>query len=207
MFRAPRSRMSLAELLQQRLQPHSGPCPFVVRGPVAQAIGLAHFSGGRDATYVFVSRKAEFRSTPGADAPTIHFAPEVAGTAIIYDVTAGGMQGKARPFDCDLGQHATRIYAVMPYQIEGVRTSREPDSRGFVLQVEFVDARQERIEAILPLSKELCLPNGVRSKSRSLTDEKGINRASFSVDRKPIPCQLIVRSLLADWETTLEFEM
>jgi hypothetical protein len=207
MLRIPNRLKKLSAYLRERLQPHDGPSPFVLRGPVAQAIHLTHYFGGRDATYVFVSRKTEFRSTPGSESPTIHFAPQVAGTAIIYDVTAGALQGKARPFVCDLSQHSTRIYAVMPYQIEGIRTSRQSSDHGFVLHVEFVDARQERIAAVLPLSTELCLSNGIRHKSRSITGESGVFRSSFQVSRGSDPCQLIVRSLLADWETTIKLEM
>jgi len=207
---APTHESQLSFTLSQKLRLHEGECPFVVRGPVAEAIGLTHYAGGRDATYVYVSRRLAHFDTPGAASPTIDFAPDVAGTAIIYDVTAGALQGKARPFVCDLDKRFVRIYAIMPYQIEGIRARHEPRDDGFELQVEFVDAMQERIAAVLPFALELSSsdPEKRKQKGYRATSESGTYQETFRHERpeEPALLKLVVRSLLAPWEMKLSIK-
>jgi hypothetical protein len=136
--------------LAHQLRPDRGPCPFVVDQEYARRVALPHYSGGRDATYVLVSRKLDGK-LPLADlAVTIRYAPFVEGTTIIYDLVDEMLQGKARPFVCDLGQRTMRVYAVMPYQIEAIQLRVEGSGLERSLHIAFLDARGETIQAALP---------------------------------------------------------
>src|SRR5207248_332050 len=130
-------------MLARQLRPDDGPCPFLVDEGAARQVTLPHYSGGRDATYVYVSRKWDGRIPLRDVAVTIHFPPFVEGTMIIYDVTAEMMQGKARPFVCNLDRKMVRVYAVLPFQVERI-SLRASGARGSQeLQVTFLDARRE----------------------------------------------------------------
>src|SRR5437660_12345905 len=104
------------------------PCPFIVEPPEELELDVRHYSGGRDATYVVISRRnRNERFGQAGVVANIRYPSFVEGTAIVYDLTAETMQGKARPFLCDLSRHEQRIYALLPLQIEqtdgGIDTS------------------------------------------------------------------------------------
>ena len=147
--------------LSRYLRPGEGECPFVVRDSHRADVRLTHFSPGRDATYVVIqSSKLE--------KVIIGYAPFVEGTALIYDVTAAAMQGKARPFECDL-RIGGRVYALLPVQIEAIRVAL----RGRRIEVEFGDARGERVEAALPFVLLLQTASRKVGAAYSCTDRDG----------------------------------
>ncbi len=114
------------------------PALFVSNAGATSQMIIEQFDGGRDAQYFVVSRKLDKR--PGAGLirtetvpprQTIGFLPQVAGTDIIYDVTDETLQGKCRPFVCDLASVWSRVYALLPLQIETIElaSSTTPDGR------------------------------------------------------------------------------
>ncbi|HEX5102309.1 MAG TPA: hypothetical protein VFV87_00760 [Pirellulaceae bacterium] len=137
-------------LLNDNLRTDYGECPFVVDAAFQSSVTVEHFSGGDDATYVFVSRGLAWSDSSRAAKPTIRFAPFVAGTDIIYDVTEATLQGKARPFECDLRQHSRKIYALMPFQVEVIQVSYRIVRDDRHALISFHDARGERIRAVSP---------------------------------------------------------
>src|SRR4051812_3930178 len=105
--------------LERELLAEAGRGPFVIDQHAAKWVELRHFWGGRDATYVVVSRKSsEFVVPSGSILATIQYAMFVEGTTIIYDATDEMLQGKARPFVCDVTRQPARVYALLPMQIE-----------------------------------------------------------------------------------------
>ena len=185
--------------LARELRPGTGDCPFVVDSVGAKHVSLSHFGGGRDATYVVVSRKLDEGISLDNLAVSIGYRPFVEGTTIIYDATAESMQGKARPFVCNLhSSQRTRVYAVMPFQIEGISLR----GVGGKLSVEFLDARSDRVAAALPFELRLVNASGevLRAEYHS-TDRRG----HFSCDAGRAR-RAVVRSLLtgADESLTLE---
>jgi len=160
--------------LAHELRPDRGPCPFVVDAFDAQRVALPHYSGGRDATYVLVSRKLTGEQPPSDLAVTIRYAPFVEGTTVIYDLTDETMQGKARPFVCDLGDGTIRMYAVMPFQIESIHIRLEPSTSPPSLVVAFLDARGELIQAALPFELQITDSAGhEHTKQYRSTDRSG----------------------------------
>jgi hypothetical protein len=185
--------------LASELRLGTGDCPFVVDSAAEKHISLMHFSGGRDASYVAVSREL---GGPGSDDPlsvNIGYRPFVEGTTIIYDATAETMQGKARPFLCRLpGSQRQRVYAVMPFQIEGI-LMRAGNGRW---SVGFVDARGELVEAALPFELRLVNEAGERLSAEYHCTDRG-GRFSCDVARAS---RLIARSLLTGCEQSLTLE-
>jgi hypothetical protein len=133
------------------------PALFVSKAGAASQLVIEQFDGGRDAQYFVVSRK---RSKPLGHGPiragsispreTIGFLPQVAGTDIIYDLTDETLQGKCRPFVCDLTSVWSRVYALVPVQIESIQMAASTTPDGRTAHVEFHDARGEKLQAVLP---------------------------------------------------------
>ena len=134
--------------LERELLADPGRCPFVIDQHAAKWIDLRHFSGGRDASYVVVSRKSSgFCAPSGSILATIQYARFVEGTTIIYDATDETLQGKARPFVCDVTRPPARVYALLPMQIEEIVIAAKGLGEAAEIQVAFHDARGEAIEA------------------------------------------------------------
>jgi hypothetical protein len=148
--------------LSRELRPGNGPCPFVIAPSQDATTTLAHFSAGRDATYVVIEA-----AKPAA--VTVGYAPFVEGTTLIYDVTDETLQGKARPFTCDLKPTKVRVYALLPVQMETIHAAL----RGRRIEVEFRDAGGERLEAALPFQLTLTSPNAQHRASFCSTDRDG----------------------------------
>ena len=148
--------------LSHYLKPGDEPCPFVVSPPHDATTKLIHHSAGRDATYVVIEAAKPATITVG-------YAPFVEGTTLIYDVTEETLQGKARPFQCEVQPAVQRVYALLPVQIETIRIAR----RSKQLAVEFHDARGERIEAALPFDLTLTSASTQRRASFCCTDRVG----------------------------------
>ncbi|HMC12478.1 MAG TPA: hypothetical protein VKH44_14355 [Pirellulaceae bacterium] len=193
--------------LAHELRAATGPCPFVVDQEAARLIALSHYSGGRDATYVLVSRKLVGNPPLPDVAVTIGYAPFVEGTAIIYDLTDETMQGKARPFVCNLGGQLVRVYALMPFQIEETALSIERVGNNQHLHVAFLDARREAIQAALPFEMRLLAADGnVLWTDCRATDRRGkffCPLESLSITLFGGGTKLVIRSRLTGHEESL----
>jgi hypothetical protein len=161
-------------------------------------VRLEHFAAGVDATYVVVQRAGSAGPLPQAAEITIGYAPFVEGTTLIYDLTAAAMQGKARPFACDLRRDAERVYAVLPVQVEGIRIRAEAAPRRRQLAVEFLDAGGQRIAAALPLRLAITGSFGSPLDAFLATSRDG--RLSVAVPEScgTAPWTVVVQSLLSD---------
>jgi hypothetical protein len=170
--------------LSRQLRAGEGECPFVIRRQREETVKLAHFSAGRDATYVALE----------ADKPaniTIGYRAFVEGTTLIYDLTDETLQGKARPFECDL-RTGGRAYALLPVQIEAISLAL----RGRRIEVEFHDARGERIEAALPFKVMLTSADSKVRAYYSSTDRDGRFVREISDAERGELLSVSVRSLL-----------
>lgn len=135
-----------------------GPPLFVSKAGAASRVVIKQYDAGRDATYLTVSRQPEragrLENVELADAfpprETIGFLRQVAGTDIIYDLTDETLQGKCRPFVCDLTTVRCRVYALLPVQIEAIALTAAATPAGRTARVEFHDARGQRLQALLP---------------------------------------------------------
>jgi hypothetical protein len=192
------SELSQFRALARELLPGSGDCPFVVEAKQKETVLLRHFSGGRDAAYVVISKQRNEKPSANDVSVMIRYAPFVEGTTIIYDATAETMQGKARPFVCRLSHPWIRVYAVMPFQVEDI--SLRSDSRR--MSVAFLDAGRERIAAALPFELRLVDAGGqVLSAEYRSTDRSGHFTCDAARARRAI-----VRSLLSGREESLKLE-
>ena len=133
------------------------PALFVSKAGAASQLIIEQFDGGRDAQYFVVSRKLNKRPGEGpiraGSVPPremIGFLPQVAGTDIIYDLTDETLQGKCRPFVCDLTSVWSRVYALLPVQIDSIELASSTTPDGRTAYVEFHDARGEKLQAVLP---------------------------------------------------------
>jgi hypothetical protein len=180
---------------------------FVVEagtGPATCENGPAY----RDVRYVRVTREnaantdgslSELLTRPVR--PTIAYSPAVAGTDLIYDVTGEFLQGKARPFACDLSREAERIYAVLPFQLEIIAAVAEQRTEppALLVRVEFQQASGERIVGMLPFEMQLLAARGhVAHASWRATDAAGLFSASLPLPENIADCRwkLVVRSQL-----------
>jgi len=181
----------------RELRPDRQPCPLVIEGEPATRVVLSHFSAGADATFVHVARKPDESRAPSEVSLTIGYAPFVEGTTIVYDLTDGTMQGKARPFTCKLDGRHSRSYMLLPFQVEQIVVRHAGD-----LRVTFLDASNETIQAALPF--ELQLMNAAReilATEYHATDRQG--RWSHPLKLPSSPGKLIIRSLLTGSEASL----
>ena len=122
--------------------------------------------------------------------------PQVAGTDIIYDVTAEAMQGKARPFACDLASLQAGLRPPAGADRSDRRRGRDRRRRPH-LHVEFLDARGERLAGGLAVS----LPDssaGVEMLQDGLRHRQAHVRSARKVALADVPGRLerVVRSLL-----------
>jgi hypothetical protein len=190
------------KMLAHELRSDDSPCPFVVDEDAAHRVTLPHYSGGRDATYVFVARKWNGRLPLPDVSVTIRYSPLVEGTTIIYDVTDEQLQGKARPFVCSLGRKMIRVYAVMPFQVEDISLHSTGDSSHREIQVAFLDARQQTIQAALPFELRLVAASGKTLLTEYRATERS-GRFSYSPEADIVASKVIVRSLLTGRDASL----
>jgi hypothetical protein len=131
-----------------------GAALLVSRAGAASRVIIEQFDAGRDAQYFTISRNPKRMSRfPPDDVPpreTIGFLPQVAGTDILYDLSDTALQGKCRPFLCDLTKVWSRIYTLTPMQIESIAISSAKSPAGRAARVEFHDGRGQRLQAIFP---------------------------------------------------------
>jgi hypothetical protein len=118
------------------------------------------------------------------------------------------MQGKARPFVCELREEL-KIYALLPVQLESIDVRVEVSdlfAPKKVLRVEFHDARGERLQAVLPFHLRL-----------EGSDEKPLVQRYYATERDgrfvsppplladaPAGSRIVIRSQLTGWETTTQ---
>lgn len=136
--------------LARKWLPAEVPCPLVMNTEAAPYVKLAHYAAGPDALYVLATFDARTTKPAKRSAVTISYIESVEGTAIIYDATDEVMQGKARPFATQIEPDRPRLFAILPFQIEGAalevdRTRKEPPMR-----IHFLDGRGEVVRAALP---------------------------------------------------------
>jgi hypothetical protein len=191
--------------LAGELRESDGECPFVA-GAKAEEVALRHYSGGRDSTWVVVERREA--AAKALAQVEIRYAKWVAGTAIIYDGTARAMQGKARPFMCDLTGQRQRVYALLPVQIEGIRVRAGLESGRVRFRVAFLDAGAEALQAALPFELRLLGPNARERVTRTCaTSRSGEYDAApdFHWPAAGENWRAVVRSLLTGDEAAAEF--
>jgi hypothetical protein len=182
------------------LRPGEGACPFVIDGSAAKRVAISHHSAGRDATLVQIGRKWDGKLPLNDLAVTIRYASFVEGTAIVYDLMDETMQGKARPFVCDLTHRLSRMYMLLPYQIESASLGLREDDKRRVLRIGFTDARGEIIEAALPLELRV---SGATGKLLSATYAATNRLGQFDCEL-PDQCRsIVVRSCLTGHEETV----
>ena len=187
----------LLSVLEKHLQADDRRCPFVIKGAAASDFALQSFRGGRDAVYVTVAK-----TSPDAINPEIHFADDLDSTSLIYDATAGCLQGKARPFVCDLTAIDSRIYVVLPYQIEGIASAIEQSARA-VLEVWHVDASEAAIPAALPFVLAITDARGETKVGYRSTNHDGRRHEQLPAPESNTR-KIAIKSLLTDWQTIIE---
>src|SRR3954471_15023603 len=69
------------------------------------------FAAGRDVELALVMTCRDAKGTVTPVCETLTYRKDVAGTDLVYDLTGEFLQGKARPFDCDLTEQPVRLYA------------------------------------------------------------------------------------------------
>ena len=84
------------------------PALLPVAGAMSQ-LTCEGFMGGKDVEIVLVRVKRDVAGKALAVKETLTYRGDVAGSDLVYDLTGKFMQGKARPFDCDLRQQPVRL--------------------------------------------------------------------------------------------------
>ena len=149
---------------------------------------------------------------------TLTYRRDIAGTNLVYDLTGEFLQGKARPFVCDLTQQSTRLYALLPFQVEmlavraqqKVRVAKEGERTETKFEVAFQDGRGERVQGSLPCHATLLSPRGNLAWEQYLAtgrDGSLSSTALFPQGATPAKWSLVVRSQLNGEEVTLPIEV
>lgn len=168
------------------------------------------FSAGRDVELVLVRAKLDSQGRAQGVKETLTYRKDVAGSDLVYDLTGEFLQGKARPFPCDLRQQPARLYALLPFQIESLAVVVKQQIGNVCIQVEFQNALSKRAEAALPCHAELRAPDGKVAWERYLATSKDgslIVAAELPPDAPRGKWSLSVRSLLDGKEVTLSLEV
>ena len=170
------------------------------------------YAGGRDVRYGVVS-VADRGISAEQRRVAISYGPSIAGTDLIYDLTGEFLQGKARPFECDLTQHSQRVYAVLPFQLERIAIAaprRALAGKMLAVRVEFQQATGDRIQGVLPFHLKLLRPDGAaehQSWRRTDRDGRFGDALLISADGSRGQWSLVVRSQLSGEEATAAIEL
>jgi hypothetical protein len=166
------------------------------------------FAGGKEVQLVLVRAKLGADGKPLAVRETLTYRRDIAGSDLVYDLTGEFMQGKARPFDCDLREQPARLYALMPFQVE-MRVSAEVESGNFgeadkvKVRVDFLNGLGKPAAGALPCHALLRAPDGKVAWERFLaTSSEGSLAQRLDMPRGK--WQLVVRSLLTGEESSSE---
>jgi hypothetical protein len=157
------------------------------------------FVGGKDVEIVLVRAKRDADGKPLAVKETLTYRKDVAGTDLVYDLTGEFMQGKARPFDCDLRQQSVRVYALLPFQVENLSVLAKQQPEKLIIEVEFQNALGKRVAGTLPCHAELRAPDGkIAWEHFPATSKDGtlISAAQLPPNAPRGKWSLVVRSLL-----------
>jgi hypothetical protein len=188
--------------------------------PAAGARSRLHctsFDGGKDVELILVRARQDANGKSPAVRETLTYREDVAGTDLVYDLTGEFMQGKARPFVCDLNKLPARLYALLPFQIEclsvallGQEGKAAEQGGGVGFTVEFLDGLSRRAAGALPCHVELREPNGNAVWHRFLaTSLEGVLTTAAAVPRNALAGKgsLVVRSQLDGKQVTLPVEI
>jgi hypothetical protein len=200
------------EPLWRKLRSSMEDCPFIVQDAGAKNISVEHFDGsGRDVKYVSIHHHPPDDENPANGAYVkVAYAPFVAGTVIIYDVTESTLQGKARPFYCKVTEKRPRLFAILPYQIESIQLAAAPVMGKVQFEVFFADARGEAIQAVLPFEIRYVDGKGETrlSEIRVTTSEgRHVDSDDYRWHKAPGRWTVIVRSLLTGREQSQQFDL
>ncbi len=168
------------------------------------------FSAGRDVELVLVRAQRDPQGKELAVRETLTYRQDVAGSDLVYDLTGEFMQGKARPFDCDLCEQPARLYALLPFQVENLMVIAKQQAGMVGLEIEFRNALDRRVEGTLPCYAVLKSPDGKVAWERYLTTSKDGTLTAAAELPPGTPrgkWSLIVRSLLDGKEVTLSLEI
>ena len=166
--------------------------------------------GGKDVALVLVRTKSGADGKPMSVKETLTYRRDIAGSDLVYDLTGEFMQGKARPFDCDLRKLPARLYALLPFQIENLQVAAEQRGGTVTMAIEFQDAQRKRAEGPLPCHATLQSPTGKAIWERFLTSSKDGHLTATAELSKGAPqgkWRLVVRSLLDGKEITVPIEV
>ncbi|MFN0021149.1 MAG: hypothetical protein ACKVP0_23120 [Pirellulaceae bacterium] len=166
--------------------------------------------GGKDVEIVVVLAKHDPQGKAMPVLETLTYREDIAGTDLVYDLTGEFMQGKARPFDCDLRKLPVRLYALLPFQVEGLQVFAQQQETKIAVDIEFQDALGKRVAGPLPCHAQLKSPAGkvVWEKFQS-SSKDGFLSISLGLPENGPPGKwlVIIRSLLDGKEVTESVEV
>jgi hypothetical protein len=196
--------------LREQLRPSDDEPLFVPQAGAASKLRLRQFDGGRDAKYIVITRADPALDIDQPLAETIGFARSVQGVEIIYDATSAAMQGKTRPFTCDLTGIKSRVFALMPVQIEAIAVTVKYYNERLLIRCGFLDAGGTRMLAALPFEATVISADGnQRARVFGCTErtqgsiEIRVAISSLKLGRR---FQVVVRSLLTGFDQRVTVE-
>jgi hypothetical protein len=174
------------------------------------SLNCTSYFAGKDVEIVLVRANLDSGGKPLAVKETLTYRQDVAGSDLVYDLTGEFMQGKARPFDCDLREQPARLYALLPFQVEELVVSAKQVAAKITVDVEFRNGLSQRVAGSLPCHVELRMPGGKVAWDRYLaTSSDGALKAAAELPPQVPPGKwsLVVRSLLDGKLVTLPVEV
>ncbi|MCE9529013.1 MAG: hypothetical protein K8R36_23445 [Planctomycetales bacterium] len=166
--------------------------------------------GGKDVEIVVVLAKHDPQGKAMPVLETLTYREDIAGSDLVYDLTGEFMQGKARPFDCDLRKVPVRLYALLPFQVEGLKVAARQQGGKIATDIEFQDALGKRVAGPLPCHATLKSPAEKTVWKKFLSSSKdGSLSIAPSLPQNGLPGKwlVIVRSLLDGKEVTESVEV
>jgi len=196
--------------LRKQLRPSDGEPLFVPRAAEASRMRLLQFEGGQDAKYIVATRADANFGIAQPLRETIVFAAAVKGVEIIYDITAETMQGKTRPFTCDLTGVKSRVYALLPVQIEAIAVNDRLHQDQLFIRTSFLDASGTRMHAALPFEATVISAAGnERAHTFGCTEaNQGVAESRLTISGLKLGrrFQVVVRSLLTGYDQRVTVE-
>ena len=186
------------------------PAALVPAAGETSRLSCGGYIAGKDVLIVLVRAKRDADGKPLPVKETLTYRKDVAGTDLVYDLTGEFLQGKARPFDCDLRDRPARLYALLPFQVENLAITARQQPGKVTIEVELQNALRKRVEGALPCHAELRMPDGKVGWERFLatSPEGTLTEAAELPLRSPHgKWSLIVRSLLDGKEVTVPIEV
>ena len=151
---------------------------------VKSDITLTQITGGKAAKYVVAINDSHIATQ--ADWYQVQEKLIPSGEGWLYDCMEEKSLGKLAPVTCDLMQTTARVYAVLSSELKNVSISATQSvtaGNDLCLQVEFHDAAEQRIAAVLPFYLTVMQPDGkVQQEYYRATTSEG----TFSITL-PIP--------------------